>query len=121
MYPVGIKSRHASPFAARGLKARAAKPAPGRASPAGTCADNARLPVKRLLVALGERVRLDQILGLVDQFELAIELGATDAGLRPEVMVFVDAHVTFRRALEFNTRRSSRALFDVEASGLSGG
>jgi hypothetical protein len=81
MSSVGIKSRAASPFAARGLKARAAKPAPGRASPAGTYANDARLPVKRLLVALGERIRLDQILGLVDQLELAIEFGATDAGL----------------------------------------
>jgi hypothetical protein len=81
MSSVGIKSRAASPFATRGLKARAAKPAPGRASPAGTHANNARLPVKRLLVALGERIRLDQILGLVDQLELTIELGATDAGL----------------------------------------
>jgi hypothetical protein len=34
-----------------------------------------------LLIALGERIRLDQIGGLIDQFELAIELGPTDARL----------------------------------------
>ena len=33
-------------------------------------------------------------------------------------MVFVDADVTFRRALELDARRSRRDLVDVEASGL---
>jgi hypothetical protein len=34
----------------------------------------------RLLVALRERIGLDQIGGLENQFELTIELGAADAG-----------------------------------------
>src|SRR5438876_8139811 len=71
-----------------------------------------------LLVALRERIGLDQIGGLVDQFELTIELGLSDSGLRPQVMVFVDADVTFRRTLEFDPRRGRRDLVDVEASGL---
>ena len=33
-------------------------------------------------------------------------------------MVFVDAHVTFRRPLELDARRSRRDLVDVEAAGL---
>ena len=38
--------------------------------------------------------------------------------LRPEMMVFVDADVAFRRALELDARRSRRDLVDVEAAGL---
>ena len=79
-----------------------------------------RQPRRRssLLVALRERIGLDQIGGLVDQLVLAIGLGAADAGLRPEVMVFVDADVAFRRALELDARRSRRDLVDVEAARL---
>jgi hypothetical protein len=79
------------------------------------------LPAALLLVALGERIRLDQILGLVNQLELTIELGATDPGLGPQMVVFMDPHVTFRRTLEFDTRRGRRDLVDVEAAGLLGG
>src|SRR5882757_870427 len=71
-----------------------------------------------LLVTLRERIRLDQIGGFKDQFELAVELGATDPGLRPQMVIFMDPHVTFRRILEFDSRRCRRDLVDVEASGL---
>ena len=71
-----------------------------------------------LLVALRERIRLNQIGGFEDQFELAVELGATDPRLRPQMVVLMDPHVTFRRTLEFDTRRSGGDLVDVEASGL---
>src|SRR6202012_308947 len=122
MSSVRIKSRAASPFAARGLKARVAKPAPGRADPARRAqSQSARPPGMRLLVALRERIRLDEVLGFVDQLELTIELGATDASVRPQVMVFVDTHIPFGRILEFNTGRSRRDLVDVEAAGLLGG
>src|ERR1700744_2456184 len=63
-------------------------------------------PRPGLLVDLPERIRLDQILGFEHHVELTIGPGATDAGLRPQVMIFVDADVTFRRALELDTRRS---------------
>ena len=74
-----------------------------------------------LLAALWERIRLDQIGGLEHQIELAVELGATDPGLRPQMVVFMDPDVTFRRALEFHARRSRRDLVDVEAAGLLSG
>src|SRR5690242_10693855 len=74
-----------------------------------------------LLVALRERIGLEQIGGLEDQLELAVELGLADAGLRPEVMVFMDPHVAFGRALEFDAGRSGCDLVDVEAAGLLAG
>src|SRR3981189_1856380 len=90
-----------------------------RATPATRLAfrePRGRLPP--LLVAPRERVGFDQIGCLVDQLELTIELGATDAGLGPEVMVFVDANVAFGRALEFHTGRSRGDLVHVEAARL---
>ena len=71
------------------------------------------------LVALRERIGLDEIGGLVDQFVLAVRLGAADAGLRPEVMVLVDADVAFRRALELDAGRGRRDLVDIEAAAPS--
>jgi hypothetical protein len=35
----------------------------------------------RLLIALRERIRLDEVFGFVDQLELTIELGASDSSL----------------------------------------
>src|SRR6185369_16013361 len=72
----------------------------------------------RLLVALRERIGLDQISRFEDQLELAIELGLADAGLRPEVMVFMDAHVAFGRLLEFDAWRGGCDLVDIEAASL---
>src|SRR5271170_5666294 len=71
-----------------------------------------------LLIALRERIGLDQVSGLVDQLILTIRLGAADAGLRPEVMVLVDADVTLRRALELDAGRGRRDLVDVEGARL---
>src|SRR5216683_4597753 len=76
------------------------------------------LLVALLLVTLGERIRLDQVGGLVEQLVLTVRLGAADAGLRPEVMVLVDADIAFRRTLELDAWRRGRDLVDVEASGL---
>ncbi len=67
----------------------------------------------RSLIALRERIRFDQVRSLVDQFVLAIELGLADAGLRPEVMVLVDADIALRCALELHTGRSGCDLVDV--------
>src|SRR5580704_16804132 len=69
---------------------------------------------RSLLVTLRERIRLDEIGGLVDQLVLAIRLRLADARLRPEVMVLVDAHIAFRRALELHAGRGGRNLVDVE-------
>src|SRR5690348_8352510 len=60
------------------------------------------------LIALGERIRLDEIGGLVDQLVLTVRLRLADAGLRPEVMVLVDADVAFGRALELHAGRGRR-------------
>ena len=35
-----------------------------------------------LLISLGERIRLDQVGGFIDQLVLAVRLGFADAGLR---------------------------------------
>src|SRR3954468_1985674 len=84
------------------------------------CAGNAADAATGLLIALRERVRLDEIGRLVDQFVLAIGLGLADTGLGPEVVVLVNTHVAFRRALELHPGRSRRDLVDVEAAGLLG-
>src|ERR1700751_382861 len=70
------------------------------------------------LIALRERIRLDQVGSLIDQLVLAVRLGSADAGLRPEMMVIVDANVAFRRALELNAWRGGCDLVDVEAACL---
>src|SRR5690349_323761 len=51
------------------------------------------------LVALGERIRLDQ-LGLVKHLVLAIHLHLADAQLAPQVVVLVDLHVALGRGRE---------------------
>src|SRR6185436_2544358 len=112
----GEGSRVATGVATRGRQARIDGPRQGalaRGRPRG-------VPL-RLLVALRERIGLDEIGGLEDQLELAVELGLADAGFRPEVMVFMDAHVAFGRLLEFDAGRSGCDLVDVEAAGLLAG
>jgi len=47
-----------------------------------------------------------------------LKLCAADASLAPQMMVLVDAHVTLGRTLEFDARRSSRDLIDIEAARL---
>src|SRR5258705_10700920 len=107
-------ARVAREFATRGRQARIDGPRQG----AGRSLR--RVPL-RLLVTLRERIGLDQVGGLEEQFELAIELGIADAGLRPEVMVFMDAHVAFGRFLEFDAWRGGGDLVDVEAASLLAG
>src|SRR5689334_7150053 len=77
-----------------------------------------RTTKRTALIALGERIGLDEIGGLVDQLVLTVRLRLADAGLRPEVMVLVNADITFRRALELHTGRGRRDLVDVEGSRL---
>ena len=55
-----------------------------------------------LLVAFRERVRFHQFFGLVDNLVLAVRLSLADTGLGPQVMIFVDAHVTLRRFRELD-------------------
>ena len=49
-----------------------------------------------LLVTFRERIGFHQLVGFINHFILAIGFGAADAGLGPEVMVFVDADIAFR-------------------------
>src|SRR5258708_38070827 len=72
------------------------------------------------LVALGERIRLHQILGLVADTVLSVGSCPPDPRLAPEMMILVDAHIAFRCALEFHAGRSRRDLVDVERAGLLG-
>ena len=67
-----------------------------------------------LLVAFRERVRFHQFFGLVDNLVLAVRLSLADTGLGPQVMVFVDAHVTFWRFGELNACEFFTDLVDVE-------
>src|ERR1700704_566940 len=71
-----------------------------------------------LLVALGIRIRFHELGRLIHEIVLAVELCAADASLAPQMMVLVDAHVTLGRTLEFDARRSSRDLIDIEAARL---
>ena len=67
-----------------------------------------------LLVALGERIGLHQLRGLVDDVILAVGAGAPDAGFAPEMMVLVDTHIPFWRAFELDARLRRGHLVDVE-------
>src|SRR5215471_2364848 len=75
----------------------------------------------RSLVALRVRVGLHEVGGLVDQVVLTVGFGASDARLAPQVMVLVDAHVAFRRALELDAGRRGCDLVDVERAGFLDG
>jgi hypothetical protein len=72
----------------------------------------------RLLVSLGERIRLHQIGGLVDDVVLTVFASASDPGFAPQVMILVDAHIALGRTLEFDTGRRGGDLVDIEAAGL---
>ena len=72
----------------------------------------------RLLVSLRERIRLHQLGGLVNHVVLTVVARAANPRLAPEVMVFVDAHVSLGRALELDAGRGGSNLVDVEAAGL---
>src|ERR1051326_4332699 len=72
------------------------------------------------LVALGERVRLDQG-RLVEDLELTVGLGLPDAQLAPQVVVLVDLHVALGRGLQLDPRGGRHDLVDVEALGLLDG
>src|SRR6266568_2299192 len=61
--------------------------------------------VRRSLVALGERVRLDQLGRLRDDLECAVELAHRDARLAPQVVVGVELHVAFGRQLQLDAGR----------------
>src|SRR4051812_16230670 len=93
-----------------GLSCADRSSAPGR-----SCAEtSSALDEQGLLIALRERIRLDQFGRLVDHLELAIELRLADAGLGPQMVVRMDLDVTFRRLGEFDTRRRRRDLVDIE-------
>ena len=79
--------------------------------------ERANAPVASL-ITLRERIRLDEIGRLIDQLVLAIEFGPADAGLGPEVMIFMDTDVAFRGTLELDPRGSRSNLVDIEAAGL---
>jgi hypothetical protein len=66
------------------------------------CATRGEETLSASLVARRERIRLDQVGGLIDQLVLAIRLGAADARLLPQMMVLVDADIAFRRTLELH-------------------
>src|SRR6188768_2487643 len=67
------------------------------------------------LIALGKRIRLDQI-RVVDELELAVGFGFANPRFAPQVMVLVDLHVAFGSDLDLDVRRSSNDLVDVEAA-----
>src|SRR6266705_4654677 len=112
--PISVvgKARAANGFARRGCYRRGLK-RPRRKS----VLESERAKAVSL-IALGEGIRLDEVGGFVNQFVLAIELGLADARLRPQVMIFVNADVAFRRTLELDAWRGGRNLVDVEASSL---
>src|SRR4051812_5632005 len=76
---------------------------------------------KALLISLGERIRLHQVGGLVDEIVLAVGTRAADARLAPEMMVLMDANVAFRSTLELDAGRRCRHLVDVERARLLDG
>src|ERR1700680_1413282 len=71
-----------------------------------------------LLVALRERIGLHQVFCLVDEVVRTVGARASDTGLAPQVVVLVNAHVAFRRALELDAGRRRRDLVDIERAGL---
>src|SRR5690554_4161058 len=71
----------------------------------------------RLLVTGGERIGLHQLFGLVDNLELAVTLGLANAAGGPQVVVFMDAHVAFRRAGQLDLWRGGTYLVDIEGAG----
>src|SRR4051812_3328825 len=71
---------------------------------------------RSLLVALRVRIRLHQGGSFIDEVVLAILPRAADTRFAPQMMVLVDADITFRSAVEFDSRRCRRHLVDVEAS-----
>src|SRR6478752_1723565 len=71
-----------------------------------------------LLVALGERVRLDQLRRLRHHLERGVGHAHGDARLAPQVVVGIQLHVAFGRGLQLDAGRGGDDLVDVEALGL---
>src|SRR5258708_23540218 len=68
-------------------------------------AGRARVRPKELLVALGERIRLDQVGRFRNHIELTVDPHLPDAGLRPEGMVFGKPAAPFAAALDLKSFR----------------
>src|SRR5258705_6740162 len=79
---------------------------------------SSKCSARELLVALRERIRLDQIGRFGDHLELSVGLRLADARAAPQAMVRVDLHGAFRRPLQFHARPCGHDLVHGEAAGL---